>query len=368
MFKRRTEVLKVRDGIVTEAKDSRLVLLLSWLCSCLDKFVSSGSRFFIHGILNSCQWFKGKIQRRWNSIVCINCCQNGWFRFARHFLQSSPYWLTRHHLCFLVTFNTTLSWQPTTTVNRSKVSGWLSKTNMAGDNRGKTVVELSSLPLQIFLFLNIYYAITFCIAELLLYVYKGVLLPYPDTGVTLGIEIFVIFLLAFFEGVRLFLGYKGNLAERTLSLALSLVLGIPVLFIDLFILLWQTYVLRIEAILVGIALVFLGLEIIFSIAAIFTFKRHQTMLRWWLILQFYHALCCLSSEGNFLEYNGICCLPRRSYRVQMNNFTRLARTFLTCVSSTRVQISRLFHLGVCNKIFILRSLLLCDVCYREANN
>lgn len=150
---------------------------------------------------------------------------------------------------------------------------------MAGDNRGKTVVELSSLPLQIFLFLNIYYAITFCIAELLLYVYKGVLLPYPDTGVTLGIEIFVIFLLAFFEGVRLFLGYKGNLAERTLSLALSLVLGVPVLFIDLFILLWQTYVLRIEAILVGIALVFLGLEMIFSIAAIFTFKRHQTMLR-----------------------------------------------------------------------------------------
>lgn len=33
--------------------------------------------------------------------------------------------------------------------------------------------QLSSLPLQIFLFLNIYYAIIFCIAELLLYIYKG---------------------------------------------------------------------------------------------------------------------------------------------------------------------------------------------------
>ncbi|KAM7450683.1 hypothetical protein ABFA07_001677 [Porites harrisoni] len=150
---------------------------------------------------------------------------------------------------------------------------------MAGDNRGKTVVELSSLPLQIFLFLNIYYAIVFCVAELLLYIYKGTLLPYPDMGATLGIEIFIIFLLAFFEGVRIFLGYKGNLAERTLSLALSLVLGIPVLFIHLFILLWQTYVLRIEAVLVSIALVLLGLEMIFSIAAVFTFKRHQTMLR-----------------------------------------------------------------------------------------
>jgi len=150
---------------------------------------------------------------------------------------------------------------------------------MIDHHQSLTHVQLSSLPLQIFLFLNIYYAIIFCVAELLLYIYKGTLLPYPDMGATLGIEIFIIFLLAFFEGVRLFLGYKGNLAERTLSLVLSLVLGIPVLFINLFILLWQTYVLRIEAILVGIALVLLGLEIIFSIAAIFTFKRHQTMLR-----------------------------------------------------------------------------------------
>ena len=33
--------------------------------------------------------------------------------------------------------------------------------------------QLSSLPLQIFLFLNIWYAMVFCVAELLLYVYKG---------------------------------------------------------------------------------------------------------------------------------------------------------------------------------------------------
>ncbi|PFX27051.1 transmembrane protein 216-like [Stylophora pistillata] len=150
---------------------------------------------------------------------------------------------------------------------------------MAGNNRGKTVVELSSLPLQIFLFLNIWYVMVFCVAELLLYVYKGILLPYPDTAKTLTIEIIIIFLLAFIEGVRIFLGYKGNLAERTMALIFSVVLGIPVLFIDLFILLWQTYVLRIEVVLVSVALAFLGFEIIFSFAAIFTFKRHQTMLR-----------------------------------------------------------------------------------------
>lgn len=40
----------------------------------------------------------------------------------------------------------------------------------------------------------------------------GTLLPYPDMDATLGIEIFIIFLLAFFEGVRIFLGmYTAHL-------------------------------------------------------------------------------------------------------------------------------------------------------------
>ncbi|XP_027056835.1 transmembrane protein 216-like [Pocillopora damicornis] len=110
-----------------------------------------------------------------------------------------------------------------------QVSGYLHKeTNMAGDNRGKTVMELSSLPLQIFLFLNIWYAMVFCVAELLLYVYKG-----------------------------------------TFTEVLTRVAG----------LLFLTFSLRIEVVLVSVALAFLGFEMIFSFAAIFTFKRHQTMLR-----------------------------------------------------------------------------------------
>ena len=41
----------------------------------------------------------------------------------------------------------------------------------------------------------------------------GTLLPYPNMGATLGIEIFIIFLLVFFEGVRIFLGmYTAHLA------------------------------------------------------------------------------------------------------------------------------------------------------------
>ena len=49
--------------------------------------------------------------------------------------------------------------------------------------------------------------------------FAGILLPYPDAGVTLGIEIFVIFLLAFFEGIRLFL---GRCKLRGCSMAMTL--------------------------------------------------------------------------------------------------------------------------------------------------
>lgn len=40
----------------------------------------------------------------------------------------------------------------------------------------------------------------------------------------------------------IFSGYKGNLSERSMALIVSMILGIPTLFIELFILLWQTYV------------------------------------------------------------------------------------------------------------------------------
>ncbi|EDO31652.1 predicted protein [Nematostella vectensis] len=146
---------------------------------------------------------------------------------------------------------------------------------------GRTVIELSSLPLQIFLYLNVWYSMVFCVAEILLYIYKGIVLSslLPYTSAALTVEILLVIFWAFMEGVRLFFGYKGNLAERSMALIISIVLGIPVLFIELFVLLWQTYVLRIEVILVAISLAFLGIEIILSIAAMLTFKKYQSIQR-----------------------------------------------------------------------------------------
>ncbi|CAH1250588.1 TMEM216 [Branchiostoma lanceolatum] len=140
--------------------------------------------------------------------------------------------------------------------------------------RGRQTVILSSLPLQVLYYLNGWYFSFFWIAEALIFVYKGEVLPFPSTN--LASEIVLLFLLGIIEVIRLFFGSKGNLTERIISMVVSILLCLPVLFTVLFFLLWQTYVLRAEVILCAILLVFLGLELILGVAAMVSFARAET--------------------------------------------------------------------------------------------
>ncbi|XP_078000552.1 transmembrane protein 216-like [Glandiceps talaboti] len=141
-------------------------------------------------------------------------------------------------------------------------------------NRGKTQEVLSSLPLQILFYLNGWYYVAFWICEALLFIYKGETFPYPYSNIV-G-EVSLLFLIIPVEKMRLTLGKKGNLTERVVSLLLSVVLSIAMIFCHIYLLIWQTYVLRAEIILNSIQLTFLGLELIFSIIAIITFARADT--------------------------------------------------------------------------------------------
>ncbi|CAB4030219.1 transmembrane 216-like [Paramuricea clavata] len=75
------------------------------------------------------------------------------------------------------------------------------------------------------------------------------------------------------------LGYKGNLAERKVALIFSVILTVPVLLLVLFLMLWQTYVLRLEFILCCILLAFYGLEFFISLATFFVIQRHESVSR-----------------------------------------------------------------------------------------
>merc|ERR1711976_617697 len=137
---------------------------------------------------------------------------------------------------------------------------------------GKVQVIRSSLPFQILLYLNGWYFGLFFILEIATFIYKGRTLPYPREGV-LAAEIILVFILAALEAMRLFFGQKVNLTERVVAVVVSLLLALPSLFGTLYLLLWQTYVLRSEVILVSIQLTFIGLELIFSIISMVTFAR-----------------------------------------------------------------------------------------------
>lgn len=63
------------------------------------------------------------------------------------------------------------------------------------------------------------------------------------------------------------------MTERAQPIGLSLALTVPSVLGNVFLLLWQTYVLRAELILICIQLSLLGLELLLGLVAIILFSR-----------------------------------------------------------------------------------------------
>uniref|UniRef100_A0A8D3A2Y8 Transmembrane protein 216 n=1 Tax=Scophthalmus maximus TaxID=52904 RepID=A0A8D3A2Y8_SCOMX len=73
---------------------------------------------------------------------------------------------------------------------------------------------LSSTPLQVLLYLNCWYFAAFYLAEILMFIYKGISLPYPSENLVLDVVLLLVFL--GLEMLRIFYGWKGNLCESAL--------------------------------------------------------------------------------------------------------------------------------------------------------
>ncbi|KAG7464970.1 hypothetical protein MATL_G00171240 [Megalops atlanticus] len=139
---------------------------------------------------------------------------------------------------------------------------------MAGSGKNEI---LSSAPLQVLLYLNGWYFAAFFIAEILMFIYKGVLLPYPQPNLIL--DIVLLFLYLGLEVLRLFYGWKGNLCERSLALVVSLAVLVPCTVLCVYYLLLQTFVLRLEVLLSAILLCFYGLELLLGLITLSVFSR-----------------------------------------------------------------------------------------------
>ncbi|XP_003465925.4 transmembrane protein 216 isoform X1 [Cavia porcellus] len=133
--------------------------------------------------------------------------------------------------------------------------------------RGK---RLSSTALEILFFLNGWYYATYFLLELFIFLYKGLLLPYPAANLVLDVVMLLLYL--GIEVIRLFFGTKGNLCQRKMPLGISVALTLPSAVMASYYLLLQTYVLRLEAIMNGILLLFCGAELLLEVLTLAAFS------------------------------------------------------------------------------------------------
>ncbi|XP_019402859.1 PREDICTED: transmembrane protein 80-like isoform X2 [Crocodylus porosus] len=140
---------------------------------------------------------------------------------------------------------------------------------MAAARRGRTSSVLSSVPLQILLYLNGIYYIFYFLATLLMIIYKSQVFSYPDNFLALDLALLLI--MAILEAIRLYLGTKGNLTEEEASLGVSLVITVGSVILSVYFLVWETYVLKADVIINTILLVMYGLEAILQIIAVAAF-------------------------------------------------------------------------------------------------
>ncbi|KAM9511015.1 transmembrane protein 216-like isoform 1-T1 [Salvelinus alpinus] len=134
-------------------------------------------------------------------------------------------------------------------------------------------INLSSTPLQVLFYLNGWYFASYFLAEGLMFVYKGLLLPYPPASLTLDVGLLLVFL--GLESLRIFYGWKGNLTERSLAMSVSVLVLVPCTVLSVYYLMLQTFVLRLEFILNAVLLCFYSLEMLLGIMSISAFSRSK---------------------------------------------------------------------------------------------
>ncbi|XP_009949753.1 PREDICTED: transmembrane protein 80-like [Leptosomus discolor] len=135
--------------------------------------------------------------------------------------------------------------------------------------KGRTSAVLSSVPLQILLYVNGIYYILYFLATLAMIVYKSQVFSYPDDF--LAPDLALLFIMAILEVLRLHLGSRGNLTEEEAPLGLSLVITVGSVILSVYFLVWQTYVLKADVIINAVLLLTYGLESIFKVMAIAAF-------------------------------------------------------------------------------------------------
>ncbi|CAD6200033.1 unnamed protein product [Caenorhabditis auriculariae] len=132
----------------------------------------------------------------------------------------------------------------------------------------------SSLSFQILVHCHKTYSVIFFTAIVLLYFYKGAVLPYQNYVRVM--EFFILLPFAPIEALRLSWGTRGNVLESFTFVFFSLLLAVPILVICIYLSFFQNYVLLLEAILTYIQGIAVIVEVLLSLALCVSFSGSST--------------------------------------------------------------------------------------------
>ncbi|PNH04499.1 Transmembrane protein 216 [Tetrabaena socialis] len=128
---------------------------------------------------------------------------------------------------------------------------------------------LTSLGFQIFIYFGGWWDLAYYILNILVFVYKGLQLPYPTRNFAL--EFSFAFLWILIEVPRLFLASKGNKTERAMPIIFSFILALPLVGMYVYYVAFQTFVLKVDRLMNAVALIFVGIQFVFGLLAIIRF-------------------------------------------------------------------------------------------------
>lgn len=139
-----------------------------------------------------------------------------------------------------------------------------------------TVSDPSSTTLHLLFHANILYTILWFILEILLFIFKYFHLSYAVHA--FGLEFSIVFILCCNDLLRQFFGIKGNLILQPNLLIFSILYGVFCAIGFVFLLLWQSYIQRLEILLSGISLTMIIIEILLSIITLIRNNRAMPVL------------------------------------------------------------------------------------------
>uniref|UniRef100_A0A673MUT9 Transmembrane protein 80 n=1 Tax=Sinocyclocheilus rhinocerous TaxID=307959 RepID=A0A673MUT9_9TELE len=142
----------------------------------------------------------------------------------------------------------------------------------------KFTIQLSSVLLQILLYLSAAYSVFYFLSTLSMIIYKSEYFLFKSFKTyVFALDVHLLFLMASLEVLRVYWGIRGNLQESESYTASNLIATGAAVLLALYFVIWQSYVLRADVIIGSILICLYGLTGIVGLGTLKTFFQDAVL-------------------------------------------------------------------------------------------